>query len=129
MKEGIAFLVGKAIKSLKAASRMYEDSFYDFAVSRAYYAMFYMASAALLSRGFRFRRHGTVAGAFGRHFIKSGDLPSHLHAYLMKAFEERARGDYEMFEEVSKEEAAEILDRANEFVGEVKAYLEKESQR
>lgn len=36
-------LVGKAERSLAAARRLLEAGDYDFAVSRAYYAMFYVA--------------------------------------------------------------------------------------
>jgi uncharacterized protein (UPF0332 family) len=36
-------LVAKAERSLAAAGRLLEDGDCDFAISRAYYAMFYMA--------------------------------------------------------------------------------------
>ena len=128
MKAEIAALVGRAESSLQAASRLYEDSFYDFAISRAYYAMFYMASAALLNRGLRFRRHGTVVASFGEQFIKSGLLPPHLQKHLSRGFEQRARSDYQVLEEVTGDESLDILRQAEEFVDTVRAFLEKESQ-
>ena len=128
MNEEIVSFVDKAEKSLQAARHMYRKSFYDFAVSRAYYAMFYVASAALLGRGLRFRRHGALVAAFGQHFAKGPALSSHLQTYLVEAFEQRTRGDYQVLERVSVEEALRVLDHAEEFVSAVKAYLEKESQ-
>ena len=42
------------------------------AVSRAYYAAFHAVSAALLSRGETYSRHGQVLGAFNRAFVHTG---------------------------------------------------------
>ncbi len=44
--------------NLKAASTIYEMELYRIAVSRAYYAMFYAASAMLLGQGIITSRHG-----------------------------------------------------------------------
>jgi uncharacterized protein (UPF0332 family) len=46
-----AALLKKAKNSLDAARLLVERGFYDFAVSRAYYAMFYVAEAFLLGEG------------------------------------------------------------------------------
>jgi len=42
------------------------------AVNRAYYAVFYAASAMLLTRGVERRKHSGVIGAFREHFVKTG---------------------------------------------------------
>ncbi|MEW6378168.1 MAG: HEPN domain-containing protein [bacterium] len=44
-------LLQKSQESLRAARLLAEQGFYDFAVSRAYYAMFYVAEAFLLGEG------------------------------------------------------------------------------
>ena len=49
------FLFQKAQRSLAAAQQLAQQSFYDFAVSRAYYAMFYVAEALLDHEGLSFR--------------------------------------------------------------------------
>lgn len=61
-----AALIHKAHRSLAAADRLAKDDDLDFAVSRAYYAMFYAAQAVLLSRGLRFSKHAAVIAAFGQ---------------------------------------------------------------
>lgn len=43
MKQEIQKLLEKARRSLKAAQRLFQSGDYDFAISRAYYAMFYSA--------------------------------------------------------------------------------------
>lgn len=67
-----AALLQKAQKSLRAARLLADQGFYDFAVSRAYYAMFYIAEAFLLGEGLAFSKHSAVISAFGERFAKSG---------------------------------------------------------
>jgi uncharacterized protein (UPF0332 family) len=43
-------LITKAQRSLNAAKSLAKDEDYDFSVSRAYYAMFYVAQELLLSK-------------------------------------------------------------------------------
>jgi uncharacterized protein (UPF0332 family) len=51
--EEVLSLLDRARRSLRSARNLLEDGDRDFAISRAYYAMFYAARAALLSEGIR----------------------------------------------------------------------------
>ena len=55
------------------------------ASSRAYYAMFSVAQALLLSKDLSFSKHSAVISAFGQHFAKTGILPRHLHRAFLTA--------------------------------------------
>ena len=61
-----AALLRKAHTSLRAARLLAKDQLYDFAVSRAYYTMFYMAEALLLGQGLSYSKHSAVLAAFWR---------------------------------------------------------------
>ena len=50
MKEEITEFIEKAERSLKVAESLFESEDFDFAVSRAYYSMFYMAQACLFTK-------------------------------------------------------------------------------
>jgi len=71
MKKEISDLIKKAERSLKAASQLFEEGYLDFAVSRAYYAMFYVAEACLLTKGLSYSKHSGVISGFSQHFIKT----------------------------------------------------------
>jgi uncharacterized protein (UPF0332 family) len=58
-------LLLKARQSLNAAKMLLDNNFSDYAVSRAYYAMFYIAEAFLLGEGMTFSSHAAVTSAFG----------------------------------------------------------------
>lgn len=74
-REEITSRMKKAHRSLRSARNLLEDGDHDFAMSRAYYAMFYAATAALLSQNIMRAKHAGVIAAFGQQFVKSGRLP------------------------------------------------------
>ena len=76
-----AALLEKAKSSLDASVLLLERDFYDFAASRAYYVMFYVAEAILLGEGLTFSKHSAVIAAFGEHFVKPGRIPPEFHRY------------------------------------------------
>lgn len=50
-------LLNKAARSLQAARELNNRGFSEFAASRAYYAMFYVATAFLEGEGLSYSRH------------------------------------------------------------------------
>jgi len=66
MKPDIQALINKAKDSLGAAKSLARDGYYDFAASRAYYAMFYIAEAMLMQLEHSYNKHSAVISAFGR---------------------------------------------------------------
>ncbi len=89
-----AALVEKAERSIRGARVLMDDGLHEFAVSRAYYAMFYVAEPLLLGEGLASSKHSAVIAAFGQHFVRTGLLPIELHAHLREAQDQRNIGDY-----------------------------------
>ncbi len=116
-------LLEKAARSIHAAQTLLDEGDADFAVSRAYYGMFYAAEAVLLSKGLRFQRHGSVHAAFGEHFVKTGLLDAKLHRWLLDAFDQRILGDYGTEAAMTVEDAKQVIDHAEVFVREVQRFL------
>jgi len=119
----ILSLVEKARRSLKSAKLLLSEGDYDFAISRAYYAMFYCAEAVLLTKGMKFKKHSAVIAMFGKEFVKTGLLPEELHQHLINAYSEREKSDYESLFIQSEDEAQDILKKAEEFISEVEKFL------
>lgn len=116
-------LIAKGRRSLAAARQLFDRQDFDFAASRAYYAMFYLAEALLLSRRLTFSRHSAVIAAFGQHFVKTGDFRPEHHAALRTAFDERNVGDYQYQVSFPEATARALLERATDFVEAAAAYL------
>lgn len=122
MTSDISELMAKARRSLAAARRLHEAGDSDFAVSRAYYAMFYAAEALLLRRNLSFSRHAGVIAALQREYVTSGELPREHHAALQRAFNARNVADYESTG-VTTEAADETLRTAAVFLDVAKGLI------
>jgi uncharacterized protein (UPF0332 family) len=122
----ITNLVKKARGSLEAAELLQERGFYDFSISRSYYAMFYITQAILLTKNLSFSKHKAVIASFGEHFANPGIVPIHLHRYLIDAFDLRQTGDYGTSEKLSQKQSEMLLRYAKEFIQEITLFLKRE---
>lgn len=113
--EQTALLI-KARESLRAAKLLATNALPDFAASRAYYTMFYVAEAFLLGEGLAFSSHAAVIGAFGREFARTGRVPVEFHRYLIDAQDIRNRGDYNIDPAIPEAEANELIFQAELFL-------------
>ena len=111
-----AALLKKAAKSLRGARLMASDSLYDFAASRDYYTMFYVAQAFLLSKGLSFSKHSAVIAAFGQHFAHPRIVPVEFHRHLKDAQEARLVGDYATEATLTAAEVATLMSHAAAFL-------------
>ena len=68
----VSLYLDRARKDLEAAESNLERGFYAVSVTRAYYAMFYAASALLASKEITRSKHSAVLAAFGEQFAKPG---------------------------------------------------------
>ena len=111
-----ATLLRKSKSSVEAARLLSAEGFYDFSVSRAYYAMFYLAEAFLLGDGFRFSKHSAVIAAFGQYFAKPGRVDPKFHRYLIQGQDSRLIGDYDTSVILTEIHASEQIKRAEAFI-------------
>lgn len=109
-------LLLKARQSLSAARVLLDNNFPDYAASRAYYTMFYIAEAFLEGEGMSFSSHAAVISAFGREFARTERLPTEFHRFLIEAQDRRNAGDYGQLNAVSVEQATQQIIRAEQFL-------------
>jgi uncharacterized protein (UPF0332 family) len=112
----IAANLERAEQSIRAAQELTAGGFYDFAASRAYYAAFYAATAALLGEGLGLNKHSGVIAAIHQRFIKTGKLSKDQGKELNWLFELRNVGDYGATAHVSQQDAARAIQAAESFL-------------
>jgi uncharacterized protein (UPF0332 family) len=125
MNTEVEQLIDKARRSLKTAEKIFKDGELDFAGSRAYYAMFYVAEALLLQKGLSFSSHSAVTANFGKEFARTGILNPKYHQYLIKSQDLRNIGDYAIGTHLTTEEVTEMLVWAKEFIKAAENYLKR----
>lgn len=110
-------------QSLQAARILHERGLSQEATSRAYYAMFYAAKAALISDGVFVSKHSAVIAAFGRRFAKTGRLPGRLHQMLRAAFNARQKADYALIPVIEHQDVERRMAEVEEFVSAIERLL------
>lgn len=109
-------LLEKSQRSMDAAKNLMERGFHDFAVSRAYYAMFYTAEALLDQEGLAFSSHAAVISAFGQYLVRPGKVPAQYHRQLIDAQAQRTRADYDPQPNLSQQDAEILISQAQDFL-------------
>jgi uncharacterized protein (UPF0332 family) len=115
----------KAEECLKATQRCLEERWYKSAVSRAYYAMFQAARAALASTGIvrPWWSHGALQAIFSNELVRRQKLypPSFVH-HLTDAMELRHTADYSDVQ-IPPKRATRLVGAAGQFVNRVKEVI------
>jgi len=101
----------------------------EWAVNRAYYAMFHAVTALLLSEGLAFSRHRGVISAFDQYWVNSGRFPATLGKALRPAFDLRNKADYAYSEPITKNQAQDLVRSAASFVAEADRLLSSDSKQ
>jgi uncharacterized protein (UPF0332 family) len=117
--------VARARTELAAARLLAENGFGAQAVSRAYYAAFFAAEAALLHLGETRAKHSGVVSAVGRLLVRGRGVDERAGRLLRSLFERRSQADYGLAE-VSNEEARRAVDDAGAVVDTIDAWLQAE---
>lgn len=123
--EEIQLYLNRAKQDLQAVEVNLKNELYTVAISRAYYAMFYAASALLKSIGVERSKHAGIVSAFGEYFVKPDLIDAKFSRMLIRAFESRNDTDYDVHFVVDAELARKRFQDAQEFVEQIETYLRR----
>ncbi|MCX7000673.1 MAG: HEPN domain-containing protein [Candidatus Sumerlaeota bacterium] len=115
--------IERAEQSIQAAKELLGGEYYDFAASRAYYAAFYAATAALLAEDIEANKHSAVIAMFHQRFVKTGKLDKEQGKALNWLFELRGIGDYGITTHVTALEAESAITSAETILNKIKFLL------
>jgi uncharacterized protein (UPF0332 family) len=109
-------------EELAAARLLAGKGFEAQAVSRAYFAAFFAAEAALLALGETRSKHSGVVSAFVHLLVRGGQLDQEIGRLLRSLFERRNEADYSPVDVPAEEADAAIRD-AERVVSAVQTWL------
>lgn len=115
----------KAREKACVARELSSKGYWDDAVSRAYYAAFHAAQAALLTEGQRGDTHKGLVLLFGLLLVKTGKFEKKWGKFLANLKDDREAGDYDAVSYIDEETAQRAVREAEEFVSEVDAYIKR----
>jgi uncharacterized protein (UPF0332 family) len=120
----IAIRVDKCHEDIATAREDMERGRYRAAVARAYYAIFHITGAALLTVGVERAKHSGIESALSEYFVKRGHLePKYAEIYRRSR---RFREDQEYsddFERLDETRTEQILSDAERFVARMERHL------
>jgi uncharacterized protein (UPF0332 family) len=126
-KDNFRLYMENAREMLAVAKLNLGSDFYGSACNRAYYAVFYAASALLFAREMSFGKHSAVISAFRQHFIKTGEFNVKWSEIYQRIMSHRQSGDYDINVRVEKDQATSDVMDAQAFVEEVELWLRKQN--
>ena len=105
-----------AYKTLEAAKVLSENGFWNSAVNRLYYSIFYAVNAILVKNEIIAQSHSGVKSQFSLHFIKTGKLDKKYGKLLAELYDWRQKGDYESLYEFDSESVLPLFDEVLEMI-------------
>jgi uncharacterized protein (UPF0332 family) len=129
IRKNIKAELERALNALSASVLLFDNGFFNDAVSRLYYFVLHNIRALLLTKGLEPKSHEGALRLFGLNFVKEGIFrtgESHIFSKMMKFREEAdynpayffTREDFILF----KKEAEELADKIKAYLGD-KGYL------
>ena len=125
MKEEIESVIDKARRAVQSSKREFNSGDYDYACSRAYYAVFYLIEGVLMIDNKRFTKHSAVISFFNKDYVKTGLFPVEFSKHIKYLLKRREIGDYSFSIKVGKEDAQNCITMAEEIFKEISGYLKK----
>lgn len=112
-----------AKEKLGSAKLLLDNGSLKDSIGRSYYAMFTSVRALLARDGVDFSKHAGVIAYFQKEYIKTGILDVKYSKYISQAFQVRNNADYADFYIVSKADAEEQYEHAEDFYQMIRDYL------
>ena len=121
--EEISANLVRSDNSIEAAQELANKGYWDFAASRAYYAVFYASVALLLDDGVERSKHSGVIAYMHQEFVKTGKLNKEQGKGLNWLFELRSIGDYGVTIHVTREETEMAIATAKSIIKSIKSLI------
>jgi uncharacterized protein (UPF0332 family)/predicted nucleotidyltransferase len=124
-KEMIALYFEHCDENIEMAGQALESRLPRSAIGNCYYAIFYAASAVLLSQGIERSKHSGIRSAFSQYFVKKSIFPKAFGDLFETLQKERESADYNMTYLPGEEVAEQRFEQAQNFVQTIRDYLKE----
>lgn len=126
MTAEVSKLIERSKHALQVAQELLDRKHFSDAASKAYYSMFYVTQALLISRGIEVSKHSAVESSFGYHFARTGEIDPKYHQMLIGARKVRELADYAITDDIIGTVATQKVSDGKEFLEVIKSILLKE---
>ncbi len=112
----------EGLEDLNSGRKLIESGFYRGAISRAYYAVFAISTAVLLTMDLVRARHSGVQSAFHQYFVNEKRLEPEYGELFDKSLTYRIGADYKSWR-FTKEKTEQVIANCEKFFARMERYL------
>jgi uncharacterized protein len=114
--EYVKYRIGSAYKTFEAAKVLADNGFWNSAVNRLYYSVFYAVNALLVMNQIPTKSHSATRSQFSMHFVKTGKFEKKFGKLLSKLFDWRQKGDYENVFDYDRDSVQPLFEPVEEMI-------------
>ena len=115
-REYAKYRIESARKTLEAAKILSENGFWNSAVNRLYYSVFYAVNALLVLNEIQTKSHSATKSQFSLYFVKTGKFDKKYGKLLSELFDWRQKGDYENIFDYNESSVQPLFKPVNEMI-------------
>ena len=124
-REYIQYRIESARKTFEAAKVLAEHGFWNSAVNRLYYALFYSVNALLYLSEIPAKKHSSVKSQFAQYFVKTGKFDKKYGQLLSELFDWRQKGDYDDLFDFHKDNVDPHFEPVNDSISMIESMIKK----
>lgn len=123
-KQYAIYRMKSAFQTFEAAKILAENGFWNSAINRLYYSLFYAVNALLVLHDIQTKSHSSTKSQFSLYFIKTGRLDKKYGRLLAELFDWRQKGDYEVIFDYDKNSVTPLFDPVNDMLKKIQEEIE-----
>ncbi len=121
--EYVNYRMKSAINTYEAAKVLAANGFWNSAVNRLYYSVFYSVNALLVQNEIHANSHSGIRSQFSLHFIKTGKLDKKYGVLFAELYDWRQKGDYDNIFDYDSESVTPLFDSVFEMMNRIGAEI------
>jgi hypothetical protein len=123
--EYVRYRLKSAFNTMDAAKILADNGFWNSAINRLYYALFYAVNALLVHSGINSSSHSGLRSQFSLHFIKTGKLEKKFGRLLSELYDWRQKGDYDNIFDYDEETVKPLFAKVQEMISRIEKEIEQ----
>ena len=112
----INYRIDRSLETLKEATVLIQNAFWNASMNRIYYACYYAVSALLLKANIDSNSHKGIRQMLGLHFIQTGLISKEDGRLFSDLYDRRQTGDYDDFVFYDEETVKFFFQEAEKFI-------------
>jgi len=114
--EYVKYRIESAYQTYNAAKVLSDNGFWNSAINRLYYSLFYAVNALLVFNEIQTKSHSSTKSQFSLLFVKTGIFDKKYGRLLSELFDWRQKGDYDNVFDFDQDSVQHLFEPVKEMI-------------